>query len=97
MISGVDAHARRPITVHNKPPKDETNIVKERPPQKTTVKECASFCYQYTAQLSTDLPHEQLTRRQSATLFFCILWDTFTLKVPRWLYDYFSLGVFIIH
>ena len=23
--------------------------------------------------------------------------DTFTLKVPRWLYDYFSLGVFIIH
>ena len=24
-------------------------------------------------------------------------WDTFTLKVPRWLYDYFSLGVFIIN
>ena len=24
-------------------------------------------------------------------------WDTFTLEVPRWLYDYFSLGVFIIH
>jgi len=23
--------------------------------------------------------------------------DTFSLKVPRWLYDYFSLGVFIIH
>jgi len=23
--------------------------------------------------------------------------DTFTLEVPRWLYDYFSLGVFIIH
>ena len=22
-------------------------------------------------------------------------WDTFTLKVPRWLYDYFSLGVLI--
>jgi len=22
--------------------------------------------------------------------------DTFTLKVPRWLYDYFSLGVFIM-
>jgi len=54
-FSGVDAHARRPITVHNKPPKDETNIVKQRPPQKTTVKECASFCSQYTAQLSTDL------------------------------------------
>ena len=23
--------------------------------------------------------------------------DTFTLEVPRWLYDYFSLGVVIIH
>ena len=23
--------------------------------------------------------------------------DTFTLKVPRWLYDYFSLGVFNMH
>ena len=29
-----------------------------------------------------------------------VMWlrrDTFTLEVPRWLYDYFSLGVFIIH
>jgi len=25
-----------------------------------------------------------------------IIWDTFTLEVPRWLYDYFSLGVFYI-
>ena len=24
-----------------------------------------------------------------------LFWDTFTLKVPRWLYDYFSLGVLI--
>ena len=30
-----------------------------------------------------------------ATATYC-LWDTFTLEVPRWLYDYFSLGVFMI-